>query len=348
MADSQTPPPAPDLDVRQIPPPSDVAQPPADAEWAGPAGKAGVLASRRLSAGSSQLHPGPADIVTVNYTAWTSDGVTIDASSSRGEPSVWAVDRLMPGLRQGIPLMAIGEKRRLWIPRELAHAWAPGTLVFDVELISTAPPPDAPTREEFSTPPADAHRTRTALAWKILRQGHGTERPKPMATVTIHYTGWTADRLMFDDSVARKAPLTVAVDTVMPGLAEALQLMVVGEKTRFWIPAELAFTPPGPPLSALVVDVELLAVQHAAPGAHGSVEVRTNSPDAKYVLVQPDGTPLPGKGSHVFADAVPGNYRIKPDRMKSYAVGVVATPRDMILAPAGSLTITITYRPIIQ
>jgi FKBP-type peptidyl-prolyl cis-trans isomerase len=335
------------LDVPQIPPPADVAQPPADAVHTFREKSTAALASRVLSPGSGTSHPGPRDIVTVSYTAWTADGTTIDASSVRETPSRWNVDRLMEGLRLGIPLMVAGEKRRLWIPQEMANAWTKSALVFDVELLRVEPVANAPTAAELVGPPADAPRTWSGVAYRVLRQGSGTERPKPTSTLVIHYTGW-AGVSVFDDSVARDEPLTVAVDTVMPGLSEAFQRMVVGEKTRFWIPAELAYTPPGPPLSALLIDVELLGIQHADAGGPGTIEVKTNSPDAAYLLVRPDGTEVPGKGPWTFSNAAPGAYRIKPETMRSYAHGVVATPGDMVLSPTGQLVITITYKPIIR
>ena len=209
-------------------------------------------------------------------------------------------------------------------------------------------PRGAPAQNDFTTPPHDAQRTSSGLAYKVVRAGTGTERPKPLSTVTIHYTGWTGNGRMFDDSVAREQPLTLAVDTVMPGLAEALQLMVVGEQARFWIPEALAYTPPGPPQSALVFDVELLAIQRVGSGQPGTIDVRVNSPDIGYVLVQPDGTPLNGKGPHTFTGAPPGRYRIKPTELRSYAIGLLATPRDMTLASGGTLSITINYKPIVQ
>lgn len=334
------------LDVPPIQPPADVAHPPADAVYTSQ--RSGSVASRVLSPGTGRMRPGPRDVVTVAYTAWTADGKAIDASSLRGSPSRWAIDRVMDGLRLVLQLMVTGEKRRLWIPRELAHEWATSTLVFDVELIDIEPMLDAPTNADLGLPPASAARTWSGVRYQVLRRGSGTERPKPLSTVTIHYTGWTEDRRVFDDSVARREPLTVAVDTVMPGLSEGLERMVVGEKSRLWIPADLAYVPPGPPRSALVVDVELLAIQRAAEGPPGTVYVRTNSPDANYVLVRPDGTPVPAQGSQTFRGAVPGVYRIKPETMKSYGLGLVASPRNLVLAPAGQLVITITYRPIIR
>ena len=59
------------------------------------------------------------------------------------------------------------------------------------------------------------------------------------------------NKQIFDDTIVRGEPLTVAVDSLMPGLADGLQRMRVGEKRRLWIPARLAYTPPGPPQSAV-------------------------------------------------------------------------------------------------
>jgi len=329
-----------------IPPPADVAQPPADAVRT-PREKSQIaVASRVLSQGSGTSHPAAHDVLTVNYTMWTSDGRTIDASSLRGQPSRWTIDQSMEGLRLGLPLMVAGETRRFWIPVEMTPGWEKSGLVFDVELVRIDAV-DAPTSAELAGPPGDALRTAAGVAYRVLRSSNRSEHPKAMSTVTIHYTGW-AGRDLFDDSVARGAPLVVAVDTVMPGLSDALQRMVVGEKTRYWIPETLAYTPPGPPRSALLVDVELREIQGAQAGAPGTIDVRTNSPDAPYVLVRPDGTPLPLKGSQVVSDAPPGAYRIKPTTMASYACGVLAMPHDMVLAPGGRLTLTITYRATIR
>ena len=59
--------------------------------------------------------------------------------------------------------------------------------------------------------------------------------------VEVHYSGWTTDGKMFDSSVTRGEPATFPLNGVIPGWTEGVQLMVVGEKTRFWIPGELAY-----------------------------------------------------------------------------------------------------------
>jgi peptidylprolyl isomerase len=72
---------------------------------------------------------------------------------------------------------------------------------------------------------------------------------------------------MFDSSVQRGAPATFPLANVIAGWTEGVQLMVEGEKRRFWIPQELAYQgKPGAPAGMLVFDVELLKVL-SAPGA---------------------------------------------------------------------------------
>ena len=67
---------------------------------------------------------------------------------------------------------------------------------------------------------------------------------------------------MFDSSVMRKQPATFPLNRVIPGWTEGVQLMVVGETRRLWIPEELAYKGrPGAPAGMLVFDVELISIQ---------------------------------------------------------------------------------------
>ena len=74
---------------------------------------------------------------------------------------------------------------------------------------SIPPPPDV------AAPPADAIRTPTGLASKVLSPGTGTRHPRPNSQVVVHYTGWTTDGKMFDSSVARGEPASFSLDGVM-------------------------------------------------------------------------------------------------------------------------------------
>ena len=116
-----------------IPAPSDVAAPPADAERT----ESG-LASKVLEAGDG-ASPDANDRVTVNYTGWTTDGAMFDSSVTRGRPATFPLGGVIAGWTEGLQLMKVGEKRRFWIPEDLAYGGRPGApqgmLVFDVELL---------------------------------------------------------------------------------------------------------------------------------------------------------------------------------------------------------------------
>jgi peptidylprolyl isomerase len=249
-----------------IPPPDDVAAPPADAEKT-----ASGLASKVLAQGKGTTHPGKTDLVTVHYTGWTTDGKNFDSSVPGGKPVTFPLDKVIAGWTEGVQLMVEGEKRRLWIPEELAYRGKPGRpagmLVFDVELISfkaSAPketssdPTKAP--DYVQRPPSDAKRTASGLSYKILKQGAGTEHPERTSSVTVHYSGWTKDGKLFDSSYRGHEPATFRLNRVIPGWMEGLQLMVEGEKCRFWIPEALAYAGQGPVDGDLVFDVELIKI----------------------------------------------------------------------------------------
>jgi peptidylprolyl isomerase len=117
------------------------------------------------------------------------------------------------------------------------------------------PPPDV------KAPPADAAKTSSGLASKVLTKGTGKTHPRANDEVTVHYTGWTTDGKMFDSSVARGEPTSFPLDRVIAGWTEGVQLMVVGEKRRFWIPERLAYKGRGPINGDLVFDVELIKIK---------------------------------------------------------------------------------------
>jgi peptidylprolyl isomerase len=252
---AQTAPPV----VRDFSAPPDVAAPPADA-----AKTASGLASKLLAPGKSGERPQPTDIVTVHYTGWTADGKMFDSSVARGRSSTFPVNRVIPGWRECVQLMAMGEKRRCWVPEALGYggqAGRPsGTIVFDIELLDIRPSPLIPP-PDVKAPPADSKRTASGLSYKVLRSGTGARKPQAWNEVTVHYTGWTTDGKMFDSSVLRGAPTMFRLDDVIRGWTEGVQLMVEGERTRFWIPEALAYKgQPNTPRGMLVFDIELVEI----------------------------------------------------------------------------------------
>ncbi|MFD2176054.1 FKBP-type peptidyl-prolyl cis-trans isomerase [Veronia pacifica] len=91
---------------------------------------------------SDQAKPDATDIVEVNYTGWSADGLMFDSSYPRGKTLEFPLNRVIKGWTEGVQLMGQGAKYRFWIPAKLGYGENPpisalkGTLVFDVELLS--------------------------------------------------------------------------------------------------------------------------------------------------------------------------------------------------------------------
>jgi FKBP-type peptidyl-prolyl cis-trans isomerase len=238
-----------------IPAPPDVAAPPADA-----AKTASGLATKVIKPGAGKDHPVKDDLATVDYTGWTTDGKVFDSSVGK-RPATFGVSRVIAGFSEGLQLMVTGETRRLWIPEGLAYKGQEGRpkgmLVFEVTLIGI--PNRAPS--DVKAPPSDAKKTASGLSYKVLTKGTGARHPTSASQVTVHYTGWTTDGKMFDSSVVKGEPITFPLNGVIAGWTEGVQLMVEGEKTRFWIPQTLAYKGESPPYGMLVFEIELIKFQ---------------------------------------------------------------------------------------
>jgi peptidylprolyl isomerase len=106
--------------------------------------------------------------------------------------------------------------------------------------------------------------TPSGLQYKVLNQGEGQIKPLATSKVKVHYHGTLLDGTVFDSSVDRGQPISFALNQVISGWTEGLQLMLVGDKYRFYIPANLAYgnraTGKIPAGSLLIFDVELLAI----------------------------------------------------------------------------------------
>jgi FKBP-type peptidyl-prolyl cis-trans isomerase len=250
--------------ARRLPPPAPagIATVPADVEKSDSG-----LAWQVLTPGTGTAYPLSTDVVTVQYNAWRSDGGFVDSTVFRGKPGRFVLGSIETpkGLHEAISLMTVGEKARFWMPEDLAYIPNKPKMmcVWDIELVSIehgvpATPPDV------AAPPADATRTASGLAYKVLEPGRGTVHPQATDTVTVHYSGWTADGKMFDSSIVRnQGPLSRPLNTLIAGWVEGVQLMVEGAKYRFWIPANLAYGEKpgnGRPGGMLVFDIDLIKI----------------------------------------------------------------------------------------
>jgi FKBP-type peptidyl-prolyl cis-trans isomerase len=238
-------------------PPPDLKTPPADAQTS-----ADGLVSKQLEAGTAGEHPGAGDFAHVRYAVWkASDGSVLDYTRT-DIPTFVELSKLLPGMREMLTLMAPGERRRAWIPPTLgAGKIAAGeTFVIDAQLVDVVHPPATPA--DLTAPPADATKTSSGLAYKVLVPGTGTVRPRKRDKVLVNYSGWTTDGKMIDSSIVKGEPAELSLEQVIPGWVEGLEFMTEGEKVRLWIPQKLAYKgQAGMPAGMLVFDVELIRIR---------------------------------------------------------------------------------------
>lgn len=106
--------------------------------------------------------------------------------------------------------------------------------------------------------------TKSGLQYLVLKEGKG-KSPSANSNVRVHYEGRLIDGTVFDSSIARQQPVDFRTTQVITGWTEGLQLMKVGAKYRFFIPADLAYGQIGSgdiiePNSTLIFDIELLEI----------------------------------------------------------------------------------------
>jgi len=108
--------------------------------------------------------------------------------------------------------------------------------------------------------------TESGLQYKVVTMGTGA-KPAATDTVKVHYRGTLLDGTEFDSSYARNEPISFALNRVISGWTEGVQLMPVGSKFMFYISPELAYGEGGggpiPPNSTLIFEVELLDIETA-------------------------------------------------------------------------------------
>lgn len=144
---------------------------------------------------------------------------------------------------------------------------------------------------------ADVQTTASGLKYRVITEGTG---PKPSAsdTVTVNYRGVFLDGTEFDSSYSRNQPVTFALNGVIPGWTEGVQLMSVGSKYYFTIPAELAYGAAGrpgiPPNSPLVFEIELLDIPSQANAPTTAPLQATSAPavtqESAPATAEPDAT----------------------------------------------------------
>src|SRR5882672_7877581 len=132
---------------------------------------------------------------------------------------------------------------------------APPAAPASTSAVTLPPPaPSVPAPPDVASPPADAERTPSGLAMKVLEPGTGTRHPEANRILMMSYVGWRKNGVMFDQS----PPVELMFRQLSPGWAEGMGYMVEGEKRRLWIPSGLAYgdeAKPGMPTGDLTIDV---------------------------------------------------------------------------------------------
>lgn len=217
------------------------------------------------------LEPAPAgatppagEFVEFRLDMWSSDGATRASARETGPRTVAvrALAREQPGIARAILSTPAGETRRWWIEAERMRPGYPGMPdqlhVLDLTVVGTVDPLAPPA--DLAAPPADAKRTASGIAYRVLRAGAGGAKPSANATVRIDYTGWSSDGVAFDSSLKSGAPAIFPLPQLIAGWQQGVPLMSRGDTYRFWIPGHLAYDAspaPGSPRGTLVFDITL-------------------------------------------------------------------------------------------
>jgi FKBP-type peptidyl-prolyl cis-trans isomerase len=224
--------------------------------------------------------PTQTDFVSVHYVGTLTDGVEFDSSRARGAVARFQLNRVIPGWIEGLQLMRNGDHFRFFIPPDLAYG-ATGTpggpippnsaLIFDVELLDVTNPEinSARARAFFAenAKKPGVKTTASGLQYEVLAEGPaGGATPSDSDVVQVHYIASHLNGAEIENSQRFDAPAQFPLGQAFPGWVEGLQLMTVGDKYRFIMPADLAYGDRGSPDGvigpgeAFIFEVELLDV----------------------------------------------------------------------------------------
>ncbi|MEQ1931152.1 MAG: FKBP-type peptidyl-prolyl cis-trans isomerase [Parvularculaceae bacterium] len=225
--------------------------------------------------------PGANDFVDIDYVGTKIDGVEFDSSRKQGAAARFPV-AMVDGswTASALKAMTVGDRYRFYVPSALAfgETGTPGgpvgpneALIYEVALLKvTNPDKNLKVGEAYlaeNAKKAGVRTTSSGLQYQILTEGAaGGKQPTDANIVRVHYKGTLLDGTEFDSSYARGEPAEFPLGQVIAGWTEGVQLMSVGDKFRFFIPAQLAYGQNGAPggaigpNEALIFDVELIDV----------------------------------------------------------------------------------------
>ena len=223
--------------------------------------------------------PVSTDQVQVHYVGTLKDGGEFDSSRARGAAATFPLNQVIPGWTEGVQLMSEGDTFRFFVPPDLGYGerGTPGgpigpneVLIFEVELIKVQNAErnleEANAFLEENAAKDGVKVTESGLQYQVLTEGPDDGAvPTPDDIVKLHFVGSLINGTEFASSVRQGRPAEFQVSQVIEGWTEAVQLMSVGDKYRFFLPPKLAYgeTGGGPigPNELIILEVELLGVE---------------------------------------------------------------------------------------
>lgn len=160
-----------------------------------------------------------------------------------------------PVFARAAMLTPVGETRRWWFINPTNPAMSQ---ILDLTVLGNVDPAPAPA--DVGAVPANASKTASGLAYRVIKKGNGKTHPSLQSIITIDYSGWTPDGKLFDSSVIRGEKAVFPLNGLISGWKEGLTLMSPGDTYRFWIPGHLAYDSipkANGPKGMLVFDVTL-------------------------------------------------------------------------------------------
>ncbi|MGH8106369.1 MAG: FKBP-type peptidyl-prolyl cis-trans isomerase [Arenimonas sp.] len=187
--------------------------------------------------GAASVKP---DFFEYRVTIWTKNeaGKLVARDSGSLRSNFKTVAQTTPALARAVLMSPIGEIRRWWFSVPNA---AGQFQIVDLTVLGNIDPAPAPA--DVSAVPANANKTASGLAYRVIKKGNASDGSHPtlQSIITIDYSGWTPDGKLFDSSVTRGEKATFPLSGLISGWKEGLTLMSPGDTYRFWIPGHLAY-----------------------------------------------------------------------------------------------------------
>jgi len=184
--------------------------------------------------GAATLKP---DFFEYRMTIWLKDqnGKYIAKDSGVLRSNFKTVVQTSPALARAALMSPVGETRRWWFS---VPGGASQSQIVDLTVLGNIDPAPAPS--DVAAVPANANKTATGLAYRVIKKGSGGGHPTIQSTITIDYSGWTPDGKLFDSSLTRGEKAVFPLNGLISGWQEGVTLMSPGDTYRFWIPGHLA------------------------------------------------------------------------------------------------------------